>query len=82
MTQETETTRRAATSPRGELLTVKKAGEYLGAGERFARRLVAERRVPVIRLGRLVRISTSDLDLFIEANRSEPVTDMGRAGRQ
>jgi hypothetical protein len=35
------------------------------------RRLVLERRIPFIKLGRHVRIATSDLDAFIAAGRVE-----------
>jgi uroporphyrinogen-III decarboxylase len=33
---------------RGPLLTVAQAGEYLGAGERFIRRLITERRIAYV----------------------------------
>ena len=49
------------------------AGEYLGTGERFVRRLVAERRIPFVKLGKLVRFKPDDLDAWIEANRVEPL---------
>ena len=38
---------------------------------RFVRRLVLERRIPFIKVGRHVRIATSDLDAFIAAGRVE-----------
>src|SRR4051812_49545923 len=45
--------RSAAPIPRGdELLTVSQAGEYLGTGERFIRRLVSQRRISYIKLGK------------------------------
>ncbi len=55
--------------PRGELLTIEQAGEYLGTGGRFIRRLVAQRRVGYVKLGRYVRLQRSALDAFIEAGR-------------
>jgi excisionase family DNA binding protein len=59
-----------AATPRGdELLTVSQAGEYLGTGERFIRRLVAERRISYVKLGKYVRLQRSALDAFIEAGR-------------
>ena len=56
---------------RGRLLTVQQAGDYIATGERFVRRLIAERRIPVHHLGRHVRIAERDLDHFIEAGRQE-----------
>lgn len=53
--------------PRDELLNVGQAGEYLGTGERFIRRLVAQRRIAYVKLGKYVRLQRSALDAFIEA---------------
>jgi excisionase family DNA binding protein len=50
-------------------LTVAEAGEYLGTGERFIRRLVAQRRIPYVKLGKYVRLQRSALDDFIAAGR-------------
>ena len=64
--------RRQATAPalpRDELLTVAQAGEYLGTGERFIRRLVAERRISYVKIGKFVRLQRSALDAFIDAGR-------------
>jgi len=52
-----------------ELLTVAQAGDYLRTGERFVRRLVAERRISYVKLGKYVRLQRSTLDAFIEAGR-------------
>ena len=54
---------------RGPLLTVAQAGEYLGTGERFIRRLIAERRIDYAKLGRHVRVQRSILDAFIYSGR-------------
>jgi excisionase family DNA binding protein len=51
------------------LLTVEQATERLGTSPRFVRRLVFERRIPYIKLGRHVRITGRDLDAFIAAGR-------------
>src|SRR4051794_21938607 len=40
----------ARTQPHDPLLTVAQAGDYLGTGERFIRRLIAERRVTYVKL--------------------------------
>ncbi|MEV0678072.1 helix-turn-helix domain-containing protein [Actinosynnema sp. NPDC050436] len=47
------------------------AAEYMSTTVRFIRRLIAERRVPFHRLGRLIRFKRADLDAFIEAGRVE-----------
>lgn len=52
-----------------ELLTVAQVGEYLHTGERFVRRLVAERRISYVKLGKHVRLQRSALDEFIQAGR-------------
>jgi excisionase family DNA binding protein len=53
------------------LLTVEEAAERLGTSARFVRRLVFERRIAYIKLGRHVRIAPGDLDAFIRAGRVE-----------
>ncbi len=60
-----------STSPTGpdELLTADQAGEYLGTGERFIRRLIAERRIDYVKLGKHVRVQRSILDAFIDSGR-------------
>ena len=53
------------------LLSVDQAAERLGTSPRFVRRLIAERRIAYVKLGRHVRISSRDLDAFIRAGRVE-----------
>jgi len=55
-----------------ELLTLAEAAQYLNTSERFARRLVDERRVRVHKVGRFVRIARVDLDEYLTANVREP----------
>ncbi len=57
--------------PRGELLSPAQAGEYLGTGERFVRRLITQRRIAVVKVGKFVKIHRGDLDAYIERNRRE-----------
>jgi excisionase family DNA binding protein len=54
-----------------QLLTPQEAAERLGTSLRFVRRLVFQRRIPYVKVGRHVRIATSDLDAFIIAGRVE-----------
>ncbi len=53
-------------------LSVPEAAERLGVTPRFIRRLVAERRIPYLKLGRHVRFDPADLDAFLTAGRVEP----------
>lgn len=57
-----------------DLLTVPDAAEYLTVSERFIRRMVSEGRVPVVKLGKHVRIRRRDLDAYISASTREAVT--------
>jgi len=54
------------------MMTVDEAADRLGTSPRFIRRLVAERRIAFIKLGRHVRLSSTDIDAFIRAGRVEP----------
>ena len=54
---------------RDPLLTVAQAGEYLGTGERFIRRLITERRISYVKVGKYVRLERSTLDAFVDAAR-------------
>jgi excisionase family DNA binding protein len=54
-----------------QLLSPQEVADRLGTSLRFVRRLVLERRIPFIKVGRHVRIATSDLDAFIAAGRVE-----------
>jgi excisionase family DNA binding protein len=56
------------------LLSVEQAAERLGTSAQFVRRLVFERRIAYVKLGRHVRISARDLDAFIEAGRVDAGT--------
>ncbi len=55
--------------PTDPLLTVAQAGEYLGTGERFIRRLITERRISYIKVGKYVRLERSALDALVDAGR-------------
>ena len=59
------------------LLSVEQAAERLGTSARFVRRLVFERRIAYVKLGRHVRIATRDLDAFIAAGRVEAGRRLG-----
>ena len=60
------------------LLTCGEAADRLGTSERFSRRLVAERRIRFVRVGRHVRIPESAVDELIQAGTVEPIVRPGR----
>ena len=53
------------------LLTVEQAAERLGTSVRFIRRLRTERRLTIVKLGKHIRIDSTDLDAYIHASRQE-----------
>jgi excisionase family DNA binding protein len=63
------------------LLTVPQVAELLGTTERFPRRLIAERRIRFVRVGRHVRIPESAVAEFIAAGLVEPVRIRWRGGK-
>jgi excisionase family DNA binding protein len=64
------------------LLTVAQAAEMLATSERFPRRLIAERRIRYIRVGRHVRIPESALRDLLQAGTVEPITSSGYARKR
>jgi excisionase family DNA binding protein len=71
-------TRRANERPADRLLTVSEAAEILSTSERFPRRLIEERRIRFVRVGRHVRIPESALREYIAAGLVEPITTKRR----
>jgi len=64
------------------LYDVEQAGQYLGRGARFVRRLVHEKRITFVRMGGRIRIRRSTLDAFLAAHtrpaeRTGPPADKG-----
>ncbi|MFF4825244.1 excisionase family DNA-binding protein [Streptomyces sp. NPDC001312] len=55
------------------LLTVQQVAELLGTTVRFPRRLIEERRITFVKVGRHVRIPESAVAAYIDANTVEPV---------
>jgi len=72
-------TAKEVTHTADRLLTADEAAERLGTGVRFVRRLIAERRIAFVKVGRHVRVSQSALDAFIETNTVQPATRRSRA---
>ncbi len=59
----------AAQSP---FLNIAEAAEYLGTTERFIRRLIAERRIGFVKLGRPIRIPMSAIEEFVAGGTVKP----------
>lgn len=57
-----------------ELLTADEVAARLKATPRFVRRLVAERRIAFVKVGRLVRFEASAVAAYIDNNRVVPMT--------
>ncbi|WP_282206305.1 excisionase family DNA-binding protein [Kitasatospora fiedleri] len=61
-----------------QLLTLGEVAKLLGtwetSGERFPRRLVAERRILFVKVGRLVRIPESAVTAYIASRTIQPIT--------
>lgn len=55
------------------LLSVDDAAKVLGTTPRFPRRLIAERRIRFVRVGRHVRIPERELQVFIDEGTVEPM---------
>jgi excisionase family DNA binding protein len=69
----------SSSPPVERLLTVAQAAEVLSTTERFPRRLIEERRIRFVRVGRHVRIPESALREFIGAGLVEPVAPLRRS---
>ena len=63
-----------------KLLTVHQAAERLGTSVRFPRRLIAERRITFVRVGRHVRIPEAAIDARTASGTVEPVDRRRRRG--
>jgi excisionase family DNA binding protein len=57
----------ADTLPR--LLTIDQLAEHLGTSRRHLRRLIAERRIPYVKIGRLIRFDPHDIADWLEESR-------------
>ncbi|MFF3412818.1 excisionase family DNA-binding protein [Streptomyces sp. NPDC002742] len=54
-------------------LSVDQVAELLGTSVRFPRRLIEERRIRYVKVGRHVRIPASAVDEFLAARTVEPI---------
>jgi excisionase family DNA binding protein len=64
------------------LLNCEEVARLLGTTPRFPRRLIAERRIRFVRVGRHVRIPESALREFIDSGTVQPVARLRRPRRR
>ena len=55
-----------------EIVDISTLAKLLGVGERYVRRMIAERRVPTVKVGRLVRFDLAEIRRWIEEQRRPP----------
>lgn len=60
----------ASATSRRRLLDIDTVAELLSTSVRHIRRLVHEHRIPVVRVGRLIRFDPVDLDAWLDEHRS------------
>jgi excisionase family DNA binding protein len=53
------------------LLTIEELADHLVVTERHVRRLVAERRIPFLKVGRFVRFDPSDVTMWLDLTRRQ-----------
>jgi excisionase family DNA binding protein len=58
-----------APAERRPLVDIHGIAEYLGDSERHVRRLVAEQRIPYLKVGRLLRFDCDEVDRWLDAHR-------------
>jgi excisionase family DNA binding protein len=69
-----KTSRNALSHEIQTLLKAKEAAHFLNVSEHTIRMWIWQRRLPVVRLGRAVRLRREDLELLIKQNREEAVS--------
>lgn len=57
---------------RDNLWDIEAVADRLGVRVRYVRRLVSERRIPYLKLGRLLRFDPAEIDAWLEEARRSP----------
>lgn len=65
-----------ATDTLPRLLTIDQLADHLGVTVRHIRRLIAERRVPYVKVGRLVRFDPAEISEWLDSSR-RPIGSRG-----
>ena len=58
------------------LVSIDQLAERLGTSVRHLRRLVAERRIPFVKLGGLVRFDIAEVETWVDASRRPATRDL------
>ena len=59
------------------LISVEQLADELGVSVRYVRRIIAERRIPYVKVGHLIRFERDEVDRWVEANRVNALTGRG-----
>jgi excisionase family DNA binding protein len=54
---------------RAPLMNVEQLADELGVSVRYVRRIIAERRIPYVKVGHFIRFQRDDVERWVEANR-------------
>jgi excisionase family DNA binding protein len=54
---------------RARLLSIEEVAERLGVSTRYVRHQIFQRRIPFVKIGRLVRFDEQDLEAYIDRGR-------------
>jgi len=73
---------RSETAAGPNLMDIGGVAERLGVRVRYVRRLVAERRIPYIKLGHLLRFDPAQIDEWVERSRVEEALPTAGRGRR
>lgn len=68
-------------APTGPLLDIDALAKVLCVTPRHVRRLVAERRIPFVKVGRFVRFDPAELDVWLDQQRVDVVRRSSRSSR-
>ena len=59
------------------LISVEQLADELGVSVRYVRRIIAERRIPYVKVGHLIRFERDEVDRWVKANRVNALTGRG-----
>ncbi len=51
------------------LLSIEQLADWLGVTDRFIRRLVAERRIPFLKIGKFIRFDPIEIEPWLDSQR-------------
>ncbi len=51
------------------LLSIEQLADWLGVTDRFIRRLVAERRIPFLKIGKFIRFDPTEIEPWLDSQR-------------